>query len=225
MAKGKILELIAENAEHPLKQAIDMSVLNDVPIVGSIVKLLEIGSSIRDKLYTEKVRKFLEAINEVTDEKRSKFRESVISGDENIERLVQKILLVIESQSDVEKSELIANFFLAYLDGTIDHADFRRALDVTSSYFLDDLMQFLVGSSTNGIMHKKFEDLELMGLSTLVGSPLIGFDKRTIDQKRRHGGGTEDPDAVLFNQTSFGSTFQVAYYYGARLREKTEANN
>src|SRR5690554_196880 len=115
MAKRKMLELTAEGAEIALKQAVDNSVLSEVPIVGSIVKLYAIGSSVRDRLYTEKVRQFLVAMNEVPEEKRLQFREAVISGQEKSERLVQKILLVIESQSDVEKSELIANFFMAYL--------------------------------------------------------------------------------------------------------------
>ena len=223
MAKRKMLELTAEGAEIALKQAVDNSVLSEVPIVGSIVKLYAIGSSVRDRLYTEKVRQFLVAMNEVPEEKRLQFRETVISGQEKSERLVQKILLVIESQSDVEKSELIANFFVAYLDGVMDDADFRRALDVTAAYFLDDLMQFLKGDGFHGFMREKYEDLEREGLSSLVGSPLIGFDKTTSDELRRDGW-REGADAVHFESTSFGNTFQKAYHYGARLREQSEAN-
>ena len=224
MAKGKILELTAEGAEIALRQVVDNSVLSEVPIVGTMVKLYGIGSSIRDRLYTQKVRQFLVSLNDVPEEKRSQFREVIVSDKEESERLVQKILLVIESQSDIEKSELIANFFLAYLDGVIDGADFRRALDVTAAYFLDDLLQFLKGDGFHGFMHEKYEDLESRGLSSLVGSPLIGFDKTTSDELRRDGWG-EGADAVLFESTFFGSTFQTAYHYGARLRKQSETRD
>ena len=223
MAKGKVLELTAEGAEIALKQAVDNSVLSEVPIVGSIVKLFGIGASIRDRLYTEKVRQFLVAMNEVPEEKRLKFRKAVVAGHEESERLVQKILLVIESQSDVEKSELIANFFLAYLDGVMDNAEFRRALDVIAAYFLDDLMQFLKGDGFHGFMHEKYEDLERRGLASLVGSPLIGFDKTTSDELRRDGW-REGADVVHFESTFFGSAFQKAFHYGARIREPSETN-
>ncbi|MGB3665694.1 MAG: hypothetical protein WA963_01920 [Bermanella sp.] len=223
MTKGKILELTAEGAEIALKQAVDSSVLSEVPIVGSIVKLYSIGSSIRDNLYTQKVRQFLVAINEIPEEKQLEFREAVISSSEESEKLVQKILLVIESQSDIEKSDLIANLFLAYLDGVIDGAGFRRSLDVTAAYFLDDLFQFLKGDGFHGFMCEKYEDLERRGLASLVGSPLIAFDNTTSDELRRDGW-QEGADAVLFKSTSFGSNFQKAYHYGARLRKKSETS-
>ncbi len=72
-------------------------------------------------------------------------------------------------------------------------------------------------------MREKYEDLEREGLSSLVGSPLIGFDKTTSDELRRDGW-REGADAVHFESTSFGNTFQKAYHYGARLREQSEAN-
>ena len=62
MAKKRILELGAEGTEIALKQVLDDSVLKEIPIVGSIVKLYDIGTSIRDRLFTEKVRQFLIAI-------------------------------------------------------------------------------------------------------------------------------------------------------------------
>lgn len=221
MAKKKILELGAEGTEIALKQALDDSVLKEIPIVGSIVKLYDIGASIRDRLFTEKVRQFLIAFNEVPEEKRSKLRKAVLSGKDECEKIVQKIILIIEFQSDLEKSELIANFFLAYLDEMISNSDLRRALDVTSTYFLDDLKQFLKEDGSMGFMQENYEDLENRGIANLAGSPLIGFDKTTSDELKRDGW-KEGADAVHFEKTSFGSTFQRAYHYGARLRRQSK---
>jgi hypothetical protein len=220
MTKNKILELSAEGAEIALKQVIDNSVLNNIPVVGSIVKLYNIGASIRDRLFTEKVRQFLIALNEVSEEKRLKFRKAIASDKEESERTVQKIILVLESQSDIEKSEIIANFFVAYLDKIISDADLRRALDVTSNYFLDDIIQFL-NIGCYSFSCKTYEDLEKDNLANLAGSPLISFDKTTPDELRRDGW-KEGADAVRFASTSFGATFQRAYEYGAKLRMQSK---
>lgn len=218
--KGKLLELAADSAEIAFKQRIDDSVIKDIPIIGSIVKIYGIGSSIRDRLYTDKIRQFLIALDEIPEDKRLQFRDAVVSGHEECERLVQKILLVLESQSDVEKSELIANFFLAYLDGVLAEAEFRRALDITANYFLDDLKEFLKGDAFRGFMRESYGDLESNGLANLVGSPLIGFDMSTSGDLERLGW-PNNSNTVLFESTSFGGVFKRAYHHGEKLRRKS----
>lgn len=220
MVKVRLLEFTAESAEIVFKQVIEDSVIKDIPIIGTLAKLCGIGLSIRDRLYTDKIRQFLIAIDEIPEDKRLQFRDAVASGHEECELLVQKILLVIESQSDVEKSELIANLFLAYLDGVIAEADFRRALDVTANYFLDDLKEFLKGDASRGFMRESYEDLESNGLANLVGSPLIGFDKST-PRDLEHLGWPSNSNTVLFESTSFGGVFKRAYHHGEKLRRKS----
>jgi len=220
MVKRRLLELTAEGAEIAFKQVIEDSVIKDIPIIGTLAKLCGIGLSIRDRLYTDKIRLFLIAIDEIPEDKRLQFRDAVASGHEECERLVQKILLVIESQSDVEKSDIIANFFLAYLDGVIAQADFRRSLDVTANYFLDDLKEFLKGDAYRGFMRESYKDLEANGLANLVGSPLIGFDKSTSGDLERLGW-PNNSNTVLFENTSFGSLFKRAFHHGEQLRHKS----
>jgi hypothetical protein len=221
MSKRKALELLLDGAEVAFKQTVENSLLKDVPIVGSLVKIYEIGASIRDHLYTAKVSKFLLCLDEVPEEDRARLRKSIRYGDGETERLAEKILLVIESQSDIEKSEIIANQFLAYLDSQINSQEFRRALDVTANCFLDDIKQFLEGDGFHGFLRAKFEDLERWGIAGLINSPLIGLDKTSSAELRRDGWG-DDSDSVLFESTHFGSCYQKAYHYGRKLRLQHE---
>lgn len=220
MVKGKILELTAESAEIAFKQVLDDSILKDIPVIGTIFKVYGIGESIRDRLYTEKVRHFLVSVNEANEKKRAHFRSIVLSDQEECNRLIQKVLLIIESQSDIEKSELIANFFLAYLDGVITNPDFRRALDVTSNYFLDDLKKFFSECADRGFIKETYETLESNGLSNLVMSPLIIIDTTSAENLERLGW-PEGPKPLLFNMSTFGSTYTRSYQHGKKIREVT----
>ena len=217
MVEGKILELTAESAEIAFKQILDDSILKDIPVIGTIFKIYGIGKSIRDRLYTEKIRHFLLSVNEANEEKRAHFRSIVSSTQDECNRLIQKVLLVIESQSDLEKSELIANFFLAYLDGVITSSDFRRALDVTAIYFLDDLKYFLSECTHRKFIRETYEKLQSYGVENLIGSALISFDTSSNEYLERIGW-AEGPKPMLFGISSFGGTFITAYQHGANLR-------
>jgi len=217
MTKKKAFELAAETTEIAIKQIVDESVLNDVPVVGTILKLKGIGTSIHDNLYAEKIRQFLLCLSEIPEEKRLKFRDEIAMGKEKNQKLVQKLLLIIENQSDLEKTELVANFFIAYLDGEMSGSGFRRALDVTANYFLDDITNFLVSISVQGFSCNTYQDLERMGISSLIGSPLIGFERTSPAELRKDGWG-DTAEVALFETSDFGFSFERAFRWGERLR-------
>lgn len=213
MSKEKGLELLLGGGEVALKQMVDNSLLKDIPIVGSIVKAYEVGASIRDHLYVAKLREFLQCLDEVPAQKKEEMKRSIVSGERPISTVSEKILLVIESQTDMEKSEMVANFFLAYLDGILSESELRKAIDVTASAFLDDLKEFLKGNGMRGFMRATYEDLERSNISGLVNTPLIGVDSVTM-RELREDGWLEAPGSVLFQSTYFGSKFQSAYAHG-----------
>lgn len=217
MSKEKALELVLDGGEVALKQVVDNSLLKDIPVVGSIVKAYEIGASIRDRLYVEKLKKFLRCLNEIPAQKKEEMKGAIVSGERPMSTVSEKILLVIESQTDMEKSEMVANFFLAYLDGLLSESELRKAIDVTASAFLDDLKEFLKGNGMSGFMRSTYENLERSNISGLINTPLIGIDPVTM-RELREDGWLEAPGSVLFQSTYFGSKFQSAYAHGKRLR-------
>ncbi|HBZ39780.1 MAG TPA: hypothetical protein DEO59_15375, partial [Balneola sp.] len=152
MVKRNIIEVGTEAIELSLKQAIDESVLKEIPVVGWLAKLYDSVSSVRERLEVEKLTKFLKAVNDVSEKDKYRFREKVLSNKESGQKLTKKIILVLENQSDIEKSEIVANFFIAYLDSRINESFFRRALDIISSSFLDDIQSFLEERANRSVM-------------------------------------------------------------------------
>ena len=127
MSKEKALELVLDATEVAFKQTVESSLIKDIPIVGSIVKLYEIGASVRDHFYTAKMERFLSCLNDVSPHDKDRLLITISSkkSDGEVGKLTEKILLIIESQSDMEKSEIIANLFLAYIDGKMESSTFR----------------------------------------------------------------------------------------------------
>ena len=217
MSKEKAFELLLDGGEVAFKQAVDNSLLKDIPIVGSVVKMYEVGASIRDHLYLAKLKLFLQCLDDISASKKEEMRESIRTGATRASHISEKILLVIETQTDLEKSEIIANLFLAYLDGVLTEPSLRKALDVTAAVFLDDLKEFL---GMSGFMRRTYEDLERSNIAGLVNTPLIGIDMVT-QRELREDGWTDVPGSVLYESTRFWTEYQTAYAYGMRLRAST----
>jgi len=217
MAKKESVELALEGAEVALKQCVEDSVLKDIPFVGTVVKLYGIGGSIRDSLYAAKINKFLFCLSDVSIKKKNKMKRSVSGRESELDKLSQKILLSLETQTDIEKSEIIANLFIAYMDEKISFANFRRAIDVTTSCFLDDLNEFLKRDGFQGFMQKTFEDLEMEKISGLTNTALIGIDRTPPDQLRQDRQESM-VGLVLYETTDFSSIYLKAYHYGRECR-------
>lgn len=215
MVKKQTTELVLESIEVILKQAIDDGILKDIPIIGTVFKAMDIGGSIRDKIYGAKVAKFILNLSQVTETDKERFKLVISERKEDIDRLTQKILLSIESQTDIEKSEIIADLFLAYLDEELSDTDFRRAIDVTNSVFLDDLLRFL---DCGGFQLNTYEELEWNKISNLVSSPLISIDPTSQSELKKTG--CDDLIGVtLYQSTDFANVYRNAVIHGVRLRK------
>ena len=74
MVKKQTTELVLESIEVILKQAIDDGILKDIPIIGTVFKAMDIGGSIRDKIYGAKVAKFILNLSQVTETDKERFK-------------------------------------------------------------------------------------------------------------------------------------------------------
>lgn len=219
MPKRKASELGLELSEVALKQAIDDGILKDIPVVGSIAKLIDIGGSIRDRIYAAKVHKFVTALNEAPEVVKQKFRQHVIENPEETKVLVEKLLTSIAQFTDSAKSEIVANLFLAYLDKRLTQKEFRLAIDTTNNSFLDDLQNFLKGNGFYGFKQRTYNELESDGLAGLVNTRLIDIDQTSSKELREDGWG-DDADGIKYESSAFGSAYQKAFHHGAAVRSK-----
>lgn len=118
----------------------------------------------------------------------------------------------------MEKSEIIANLFLAYLDGKISSLNFNRALDVTAFRFIIDLYNFVNATKDTGFMKVFYDSLERHGISNLTSFPLIIVEQSTRDELRTDGHKVDNIALALYQMSSFGYEYQFAFLYGNKLR-------
>jgi hypothetical protein len=131
--QNKMLARI-DNLREPVLRA-----LEEVPILGRVVKFYGIGDSIADTLFLNKIRWFIEGFEEVGGPKATAFAGEIHSDERVAERAAEAVLLSINAITDLEKALVLAYIYAAYLKDEIHLDTLRRLLSAVNQSMVDDL--------------------------------------------------------------------------------------
>lgn len=203
MSVRNTIEILAEGAEVVIDQGLKDGLLKDIPIVGMVAKSIDVVSSIRDKLFASKIVRFLEAIEEISEEEKSKLREKMTESSEEAAKVGEVVILTIEQATDSYKTDIVANVFLAYAGGIITADELRRMCDIVEKTFVDDLLEL----TTIHNLGKKSDHPALARLRNTSLVEITGGDK------------LGDIGKQYANASKFGKKFVNAYLHGKKLRQ------
>tara|TARA_B110000211_G_scaffold146093_1_gene166603 strand:+ start:2804 stop:3457 length:654 start_codon:yes stop_codon:yes gene_type:complete len=213
MKKG--FEIAADLTEVIVKSQLLTGIAKDIPYVSTLLKALNLGDSIRDRMFAAKVMRFLESLDDVTGKERDEMSGKIkyVNQDE-LNNVTDKILFCIDSTTDIDKSEFIANLFIAYIHEKISEKDLRRCIDIIQATFLDDLKAFVITDFLKG-SNIKDKDLVEQGLENLKSSILFS----SFVPSQAQFGGSLTSNRQSFTRTPIANTFLKAFHFGRKYRE------
>lgn len=180
VAGDQLGDAIFDLAEVAWDQNLADGVLKEIPIVGTLVKLVRAGHSISEELFIRKLERFLDNLKTVPIEDRARLLEQYPDSSDEQRVLGENLLLALERLDDIKKPAILASFFAAYIRSEIDYLTFTRlarALEKFNMGLLANLQWFYVREGTaiqtsEEIIH----ELSLAGLVTvaLADSGTIG---------------------------------------------------
>lgn len=150
--------------------------LKDIPIVNYIVDGTGVISSIRDKIFLEKLMNFLYDCKDIDFEKRVKFMEKNFKDDGK--EFGEKIILIIDRLNDINKSVLMANLFRALIYEDIKQEQFFRLCNVISNCYIEDLI-YLKEKRNNSISGIRAISLFNQGLVGITNFSEVNFEDDT----------------------------------------------
>lgn len=171
VASAKLADIVFDAAEVALDENLADGVLKELPIVGTVVKLVHAGQSISEKLFVRKLLRFLTELQSVPTEERKKLLEEYPDSSEKQKVLGENLLLALERLDDVEKPKILAQFFTAYINSEIDHMTFTRlarSLERFNLALLPNLRWFYTREEPQvPIPEEVIHELSLAGLATV----------------------------------------------------------
>ena len=144
LVKPNLIELGADLAEVGLDQFLAQGALRDIPVLGTLLELYRTVGIVRDRVFANKVVRFLAGLGEIPIEERERFLKGHEDPPEK-RRLGEALVLLLDRLDDMDKPEALSRLFGGYVRGQYDLETFRRlaaALDQVPLSALSHLERF-----------------------------------------------------------------------------------
>lgn len=115
-------------------------VLNNIPFIGAAFKMYKIGNKIHDSHCLRKLYSYILAFNsgncpkDVKDKRYKKFSENEVFRKQELEYL----LILIDRYIGLEKPQMLAKIYLAYLDDKINWVELTQYAEVVDRFLPGD---------------------------------------------------------------------------------------
>ncbi len=128
-------------AELGIDSFLDDSVFKSVPIVSVFVGLCKTAQNLHDRNLLRQTIKFINTFNEhtISQEKLKKYKAHLNSSEKFAEEELGRVLITLNTNVDLKKSEILARFYRSYVEELIDWNKFCELSEVTSRMFVSDI--------------------------------------------------------------------------------------
>lgn len=116
-------------------------IIEKIPIANVASAIIKTGEMIYNKNLLKQTTNFIESLNgqEVSKEKLEKYRKKILNDDKKQKAELERVLLYLNKNIDIEKSRLLAKFYVAYVNEEIKWEKFCEFASVINQIFVDDL--------------------------------------------------------------------------------------
>lgn len=165
LAEGN-LSFLPDDAFLSVGTLIEDVVLDEIPVIRSIVGIRKCLGNVSDYLFTKKLISFLFNLNEVSSEDRKKAIEAWNKSTKYRVRVGEVILNMLHRCDDSFKAKALSRLFYALVLIEKNPSMFMRAEKVLSSLSIIDLISFL------SIDREKYEKLRTPDIEPYIGTGL-----------------------------------------------------
>ena len=140
-SKG-LSDLSTEYGELVIDGFLEDGILKDIPIIGSVLKLVSFGNSINEKIFIKKVYNFLFQLRKTDEKDRIRFIEDLDNSEKYQSKVGEAVFEIIDKIDSEGKPPIIGKMFAATIRGQIDYIDFLRVSHIVTNQFYFDLAAF-----------------------------------------------------------------------------------
>jgi hypothetical protein len=127
-------------AEISIDTLIDNEIVKDIPLIGIISKLLSIGTTINDRLFTKKLLHFLSELENINQNLILKEIQYIDDSQKYSQRVGEKLLEIITRIDSDEKPKIIGRLFKNFLLKKISYSQFLKLSHLVENIFILELL-------------------------------------------------------------------------------------
>ncbi|WP_445430501.1 hypothetical protein [Chryseobacterium indoltheticum] len=167
--KSDSFALISDFVEISLDSLAKDDIIKDIPMIGTISKLLSIGNTINDRLFTKKLFHFLKELENINQDLILKEIQYIDDSKEYNQKVGEKLFEIITRIDSDEKPKIIGRLFRNFIDKKISYLVFLKLTNIVEKAFYHDL-NLLCECDSEGKFYVNLDnDLYSLGLITHTG--------------------------------------------------------
>ncbi|MGF1760015.1 hypothetical protein L4D76_19175 [Photobacterium sagamiensis] len=120
------LTALLELGEALIDTKITNDLLSNIPVVGVIVKLSNLGVGLCDYQFIKKLQKFAFQLDSISIDDRDKYFKEISEDPKKQSKVNDNLFLLINAADDIDKPILIGIVFSAYIVGGISYEQFMQ---------------------------------------------------------------------------------------------------
>lgn len=168
--KYEIMSLLTDYGELTLDMFLRDGIIKELPIVGSTFSMVKISADIRDRIFMEKLKNFIENI-----EKNTKWQER-FSDIEECSKISKQLLYIVDSCDDDKKLKLIGMAFNYLVKGEMNKDDYFFIVNMISKSFYPYLEMLLDIDESDGRFPNDGTKYHYDGIVHLLNIGALDYD-------------------------------------------------
>ncbi len=136
------IELTTNLSELALDEFLDDGFLKNVPVFSILYGSFKAYKGIRDAIFAMKIYRFLKDFQKIKDENTNLLISSISRSETERLKVGQTLIMVLDRIDDLDKTQIIANLFMAYLKKHLTVQEFTHLSSITQNVFITHLQNF-----------------------------------------------------------------------------------
>lgn len=167
------MSLLTDYGELTLDMFLRDGIIKELPIVGSTFSMIKISADIRDRIFMEKLKSFIEYI-----EKNTKWQEK-FSDVEECSKISKQLLYIVDSCDDDKKLKLIGMAFNYLVKGEMNKDDYFFSVNMISKSFYPYLEMLLDIDESDKRFPNDGMKYHYDGIAHLLNIGVLDYDGQT----------------------------------------------
>ena len=182
---------IGDIVELGIDSLLDDGLFKDIPIVSMLVGVKNTYQNIHDRNLLKQTLTFIKQFNSgtINEEKLNKYKKMLHEDSKKAEKELGRVLIILNSTIDMEKSQMLANLYKSYINEKINWNLFCEFSEIIKMLFLNDfnIIRLIYSkqiTDTSGIEIYPIDRLSSLGLvNTAMKSIMISSNANSRSDK------------------------------------------
>jgi hypothetical protein len=195
------LDTSIELLEPLLDNFFEDGLLKDIPFLGTAVNIARMGQTITDRIFLNKVARFIVALPKVEETKKQEFYRKLETSQKERKKTGETLVLILDRFDNLEKPEILAKIFMSYIKNVINFDQFRKLASSLDLADIDDLKKLVYST--------KYSQMEVANSKeSLLRTCLTAISKHGVPMSKGIGSvGMKNAVYLQIKTTELGELF------------------